>query len=83
MSLFTKYIDAVAAFERGKIDAVTLRVAPPAKSVDELAAEAESLFNMLVDGRLQRQAAATQAATVAAATQASTAAQNQALRGML
>ncbi|TFD09837.1 hypothetical protein E3T26_14520 [Cryobacterium sp. TMT1-21] len=48
MSLFTRYLDAVNAYEDGKKQSQVGRATPMPKTVDQLAAEAETLFSELV-----------------------------------
>ena len=71
MSLFTKYLDAVSAYEQGRKNENIQRVNPPEKSVDELGAEAEALFDQLVIAKVKVHAPAAARADL-----------NQSLRGM-
>ncbi|TFD54395.1 hypothetical protein E3T43_12775 [Cryobacterium sp. Hh7] len=71
MSLFTKYLDAVSAYAYGKKNENVQRSNPPEKSVEELSAAAEALFDQLVIAKVKEYAPA-----------AANTALNQSIRGM-
>lgn len=71
MSLFTRYLDAVSAYETGKKNESVHRANPTEKSVEELGAAAEALFDHLVIAKVKAHVPAVARADL-----------NQSLRGM-
>jgi hypothetical protein len=48
MSKFVQFLDAVTAYQYARKNEHMMRVAPPEKSVQQLADEAEAIFDQLV-----------------------------------